>query len=88
VDPTAEPALRRALTADARTTVGELIGARLPVALETVDRDADHAAWEWLRSLGGVIWIDLVWITIDPDDAEKYTPGRKGRRKSFDGAEL
>jgi hypothetical protein len=76
IDPAHEPALRQALSADARTTPGDLVKTRLVVALDTPSRRADEAAWAWLRALPGVSWIDLVWISIDP--AEDDPPHQAG----------
>lgn len=75
IDPSHEPALRSALAADLRTTPGELVGTRLPVALDTPSRQADEAAWAWLRALPGVKWIDLVWISIDPSEDDRRHHG-------------
>jgi len=87
ITPEAEPALRDALGADPRTTLGDRVGCRLPIALDTPDREADRDAWDWLRALPGVRWIDLVWISIDPEDAEDFTTARRGHHSRDDGAQ-
>lgn len=59
-----------ALSADPRVTVGPREGHRLALALETESQAADKAAWAELRALPGITWIDLAYITIDPDEAD------------------
>jgi hypothetical protein len=56
------------LARDPRVTLGPREGHRLALALETDDRVADERAWEELRAVPGVTWIDLAYITIDPDE--------------------
>lgn len=70
IDRAHESALREMLAADPRTTPGDTLGTRLVVALDTPTQSADEAAWAWLRTLPGVLWIDLVWISLDPAEAD------------------
>lgn len=70
IDPAAEPNLRAALATDPRVLIGERVGPRLPLALETADQADDEAAWAWLRGLPGVAWVDLAWISIEASVAD------------------
>jgi len=74
IDPAHEDTLRAALAADRRATAGDTIGTRLVVVLDTPSKRADETAWEWLRGLPGVRWIDLVWINVDPADTSSVEP--------------
>jgi len=80
IDGACEVELRKTLGADARVTLGETLGGRLVVALDTPSQSADEAAWAWLRAEPGVRWIDLVWISVDPTEAD-VPLDRPGRRR-------
>lgn len=65
-----------ALGADLRLSLGPREGHRLAVALETESQAADKVAWSDIQALPGVLWIDLAYITIDPNEAEDRTSPR------------
>ncbi len=78
IDSARESELRECLAVDPRTTLGATFGQRLVLVLETASRRDDTAAWAWLKGLPGVLFIDLVWISIDPaDDDEVREPRRR-----------
>lgn len=60
---------------DQRVEVGDRIGSRLPVVLETAGPDDDRAFIEGLRSLGGVRFVEVAYIHFDgargPDDGPR-----------------
>jgi nitrate reductase NapAB chaperone NapD len=43
---------------------------RLPVVVDTPDREADKACWQWLNSLPGVHQVDVAFIHFEDDDPE------------------
>ena len=45
--------------------VGERCGHRLPVVLETPDRQDDKQCWQWLNDLSGVVHVDAAFIHFD-----------------------
>lgn len=71
-----------ALAADPRVTLGPREGHHLAIALDTPSRRADQAAWEALYALPAVTWIDLVHVSIDPNEADDASEAgaRHGRR--------
>jgi len=80
IDSECEVELRKTLGSDARMTLGDTLGGRLVVVLDTPSQSADEAAWAWLREQSGVSWIDLVWISVDPSEAD-VPLDRPGRRR-------
>jgi nitrate reductase NapAB chaperone NapD len=63
-----------ALSGDARVTLGVTHGHRLPVVLESHDRDEDRALWCQVMDLPGVLSAELVFADFsdlsEPRDAE------------------
>lgn len=59
-------ALRRCASIE----VGERHGQRLPIVVDTESSDEDKAVWEWLRSLPGVAFVDVVCVDSSEDAAE------------------
>lgn len=57
-----------ALTCDARITLGEQLGDRLPVAVATDSMDEDLALWRRLQAMPGVVHTDVVWATVDEEE--------------------
>jgi hypothetical protein len=65
-------------------TLGEQNGRWLPVALEVADDDAGRAAHDWLNSLPGVEFVDVVAVNFEGEENE--TPPDFGlRRQSGSG---
>ncbi|MFT5679176.1 MAG: nitrate reductase NapAB chaperone NapD [Myxococcota bacterium] len=54
-------AILSALSAEPRITLGDVHGHRLPVVLESRDRDEDKALWCWTAGLSGVLAAELVF---------------------------
>lgn len=87
----AEAALAEQAVASLRTrpefTVGERNDRWLPVALEAADDAASRAAHDWLNSLPGVDFVDVVAVNFEGEENE--TPPDFGLRRqsgSGDGA--
>lgn len=65
--PAAREAALAAMRADPRLTVGEAMGPagsagrRVPVVIDTIDRDEDRACWRALEALPGVDAIELAF---------------------------
>ena len=57
--------------------VGEAQGSRLPIVVDTDNSEDDRAVWEWLHTLPGVLFVDLVCA-----DASEDAPAGSGRRSS------
>lgn len=81
------------LSADARVTVGERMGARLPFVLDTVRVNEERALIEMLSDSPTVLFIDLVFVDfsdVDCLDADASgldindgkLPRRRGRFES------
>jgi len=76
-----EPALRdgtvATLSADARVTVGDFSGDRLPVVLETDSRGEDKACWEVVSRLPGVLHTELAFADFSDlhEPAPEQTTG-------------
>lgn len=68
----ADAALAQQAVASLRTrpefTAGERNGRWLPVALEVADDDASRAAHDWLNSLPGVEFVDVVSVDFSDDN--------------------
>ncbi len=77
------------LQSDARVTVGEPAGARLPVVLETSSPNEGHAMIEDLSDSPGVLFIELV--CLDFSDVEVYDgelPRHKTRSEASDAVPM
>lgn len=59
-------ALRRCASIE----VGERHGRRLPIVVDTESSEKDKAVWEWLHSLPGVAFVDVVYVDSSEDTAE------------------
>ena len=68
------------LAEDPRFVVGEQRNSRLALVLDTPNQSADREAWRDLEALPAVRWIDLVYISIDPNVADPAGGTRHERR--------
>lgn len=73
-------AVLAALTSDARLTLGERVGVRLPVVAETLGLAAAEALTTDLLAVPGIVSVDVVLVDFDPDADVDGTP-RFGRRR-------
>jgi len=48
---------------------GELQKSRLPIVLDTQDKETDKACWGWLNELPGVHHVDVAFIHFEDEDA-------------------
>ena len=46
---------------------------RLPVVLDTPDRDEDKRCWQWLNALDGVDHVDVAMVHFEDADAQPAT---------------
>lgn len=60
------------LSLDARITLGERTGDRLPVAVVTDTLDEDRLLWKEVQRLPGVVHTDVVWAALD--ESQQGTP--------------
>lgn len=88
-DAAARRAAIDALAADARLTLGEALGVRLPVVAETSGLAAAEALAEDLARVTGVFAVDVVLVDFDPDADVDAAPslalGRRRREEDRDG---
>ncbi len=49
-------------------------GNRLPVVVDTPDREADKLCWQWLNELQGVHHVDVAFIHFEDEDAFNHPP--------------
>lgn len=56
-----------ALAGDLRVAIGDRIATRLPVVVQSSGLGAAEQIVEWMRSLEGVLAIDVVLVDFDPD---------------------
>ncbi len=47
---------------------------RLPVVLDTPDKDTDKQCWGWINQLPGVHHVDVAFIHFEDSDAFEITP--------------
>jgi hypothetical protein len=52
-------------------TVGQRLGSRLAVALETTDGRAAGRWHEWLGKLPGVVKVDVAFVYLDAEEASR-----------------
>ncbi len=45
--------------------VGEACGAKLPLTIEAIDGSELEAATDWLRSLPGVMHVDVIYVNFE-----------------------
>lgn len=55
-----------------RFQVGTLEDNRLPVVIDTPDKQADKDCWAWLNSLPGVHHVDVAFIHFEDEDAFEH----------------
>lgn len=87
-DPSVRARTLDALASDARLTLGEIAGVRLPVVAETAGLGAAEALAEELLAVVGVFFVDVVLVDFDPDadiDAAPSLGKRRMRRGEEDG---
>jgi hypothetical protein len=77
-----DPGLRalalEALARDPRVTVGERIGARLPVVTETDTLLEHHALWSDLEAIDGVLLVQLAFHDFSDVAERDLDGGRRG----------
>ncbi len=57
---------REALACDARLTLGDAVGPRLPLALEARDAFEAEAVATAIGAMEGVLFVDVVYVHFDP----------------------
>lgn len=53
---------------------GPLQGHRLPVVVDTPDRETDKQCWLWLNELAGVHHVDVAFVHFEDEDAFEHSP--------------
>jgi nitrate reductase NapAB chaperone NapD len=61
--------LNDAVESRAGFEVGEACGPKVPLTIEAVDGRELEAATEWLRSLPGVLHVDVIYVNFDEGSA-------------------
>ncbi len=61
---------RTALAANRSLVLGEAFGSRVAGVLDTPNESENRRHWEWLNSLAGVVFVDVVYIALDPVDGD------------------
>ncbi len=69
-----------ALGAEPRATLGQAVGAKLPLVLETSGVEEEEALWGWLKALPGVVFYDVVYV--DFSDVDQVDVASLGRRRA------
>jgi hypothetical protein len=70
VDQPASPAyVIEQITKHPHLQVGPRQGHRLPVVVDTPDKEADKHCWLWLNELQGVHHVDVAFIHFEDEDA-------------------
>ncbi len=54
-----------AIREESRIEVGVVDGQRIPIVVDTSSAEEDKAIWNWLTTLPGVTFVDVVMISID-----------------------
>ncbi|MEQ1904638.1 MAG: hypothetical protein ABL888_10660 [Pirellulaceae bacterium] len=49
--------------------VGEACGPKVPLTIEAIDGRELEVATEWLRSLPGVMYVDVIYVNFDEESA-------------------
>ena len=62
------------LRAHGSITLGDRAGHRLPIVVDTPGSDEDRAVWEWLHTLPGIAFVELVCADMSAD-AGPAAPG-------------
>ena len=62
------------LARDPRFTLGERAQRRVPVVLDTPDREADEVAWAELAALLGVVRADVIFAGIADEGPQQNSP--------------
>ncbi len=77
-----DPKTRRdalsALESSQYIDVGELVGNRLAIVIDTPDSGTDRDLWQWLNDLPGVAFVDVVSVHMADDDQDAGTAGGPG----------
>jgi nitrate reductase NapAB chaperone NapD len=55
-------------------SLGVLLHQRLPVAMDTINSEMDKELWNWISSLPGVLFIDLVCADFSTDGPAERPP--------------
>lgn len=63
------------MSADSRLTLGEPQGRRIPAVLEVADACDAMAAHDWLRTLPGVLAVQVVFVEVDEKPGPDSGPG-------------
>lgn len=61
------------LAAEARIEVGEIVGSRVPIVVETPSAEEDRQVWGWLHNLPGVLFVDVACIHFDDEENSHET---------------
>lgn len=59
---------RELLTSDTRIELGELVGIRQPLVIETTTQNEDKDLWKWINSLPGVTHVDVAFVSFLDDE--------------------
>lgn len=62
---------------DARFTLGERVGLKQPVVVETESLGESKALWKTVEALDGVHWLELAYL--DFSDVEDFEPAKLQR---------
>jgi hypothetical protein len=62
------------LRAHGSISVGERVEHRLPIVVDTPGSEEDRRVWEWLHTLPGVVFVELVCADMSADGAQEGEP--------------
>jgi hypothetical protein len=62
--------------------IGDLAGPKLPIVVDTPTSEDDRAVWEWLHSLPGIRFVELVCADVSADTTTNPSPERRPRERS------
>lgn len=54
--------------------VGDAHGSRIPIVVDTANQEADLEVYEWLGSIPGILFVDLVCTDSSEDGADIARP--------------